>query len=137
MMLQLKTDQVPGYSDGQEPLIYLVSTCQAVRDSGATFVFSDGHGAAAWTAWFDDLDNLDKVDRSMVYQRYWADSVRDMDRKRRKQAEFLVHRFCDWSLICEIAVLDTPMKRRVEKVMRGFADDRRKPVRVRRDWYYR
>ncbi|HCE68359.1 MAG: hypothetical protein A2X82_06900 [Geobacteraceae bacterium GWC2_55_20] len=28
----------------------------------------------------------------------------DNDRKRRKQAEFLIHRFCDWSLIQEIGV---------------------------------
>ena len=42
----------------------------------------------------------------MVYQRYWKDNLDDMDRQRRKQAEFLVHRFCDWSLINEIAVID-------------------------------
>lgn len=67
MMLQLKTGRIEGYNDGQEPLIYLVSTVQAVVDSGVDYVFSDGHGIAAYTEWYDDLSNLDKVDWNMVY----------------------------------------------------------------------
>lgn len=42
MMLQLKTGQVPGYSEGQEPLIYLVSTAQKIHEHGTPFVFSTG-----------------------------------------------------------------------------------------------
>ena len=34
MLLQLKTGQVPGYADGQEPLIYLRTTVQAVAQAG-------------------------------------------------------------------------------------------------------
>lgn len=95
MLLQLKTGRVEGYNEGQEPLIYLVSSAQRVRDSGAGFVFSDGHGIAAFTEWYAGLADLDKVDWDMVFQRYWRDTVDDMDRQRRKQAEFLVYRFCD------------------------------------------
>ena len=40
MMLNLKTGRVPGYNEGQAPLIYLVTTAQTVRDSGAGFAFS-------------------------------------------------------------------------------------------------
>ena len=40
MMLNLRTGKVPGYEEGQTPLIYLVTTAQAVRDRGAGFVFS-------------------------------------------------------------------------------------------------
>lgn len=136
MMLQLKTGRVPGYNDGQDPLIYLVSAAQAVRDSGAGFVFSDGHGIAAFTKWFDDLANLDEVDWDMVYQRYWTDSTDDMDRQRRKQAEFLVHEFCDWSLISEIAVIDEGMGQRVRAVLAEYPETLRRLVTVRRDWYY-
>lgn len=136
MMLQLKTGRVPGYDEGQEPLIYLVSTAQAVRDNEAGFVFSDGHGIAAFTTWFDDLANLDKVDWDMVYQRYWADTIDDMDRQRRKQAEFLVHRFCGWSLVTEIAVMNVAMKRRVESILAEAPEPLRRLVTVRREWYY-
>ena len=136
MLLQLKTGRVEGYGEGQEPLIYLVSTAQAIAQSGTRFVFSDGHGIAAFTHWYDDLADLSRVDWDVVYQKYWADTVDDMDRQRRKQAEFLVHRECRWSLITEIAVLNREMKRRVETILNRFPARMRRNVVIKPDWYY-
>ena len=136
MLLQLKTGRVEGYSEGQGPLVYLVSTAQAVRDSGAGFVFTDGHGIAAFTTWYSDLADLDKVDWNMVYQRYWSDNINDMDRQRRKQAEFLVHRFCDWSLTKEIVVVSDGIKSKVEHILGKFDAGLQRPVLVRPGWYY-
>jgi hypothetical protein len=136
MMLKLKTGQVSGYNDGQEPLIYLVSTAQAVAAAGVEFVFTDGHGLAFFTKQFDRLERLDAVDWEMVYQRYWSDNTNDMDRQRRKQAEFLVHRSCPWSLIQEIAVIDTETRDRVEAIQTAFPASQRKMVKVERSWYY-
>ena len=59
MLLQLKTNRVSGYTEGQQPLIYLVGTAQQVTAAGCDFVFSNGHGIAAFTEWFDDLGRLD------------------------------------------------------------------------------
>lgn len=136
MMLKLKTGQVPGYNEGQEPLIYLVSSAQAVKAAGLKFVFSDGHGLALYTEWFDDLNRLDEVDWTVVYQRYWRDDVNDMDRQRKKQAEFLVHQCCPWSLIQEIVVVDATMQQRVEAIQSTFTTARRRVVTVKREWYY-
>lgn len=136
MLLNLKTGRVAGYAEGQEPLIYLVSSVQAVRDTGAKFVFSDGHGLATFTEWFDDLAQLDRVDWEMVYQRYWSDNLDDPDRQRRKQAEFLVHRSCDWSSITEIGVLNPAVQQRVERTLEGYPIALRRPVIVRASWYY-
>lgn len=136
MLLQLKTGRVAGYAEGQEPLIYLVSTVQAVRDAGEGFVFSDGHGLATFTAWYDTLDDLDQVDWDMINQQYWADNMEDPDRQRRKQAEFLVHRFCEWPLIIGIAVMNETAKKRVEQILSRFPEDLHKPVVLRPNWYY-
>jgi len=136
MMLNLKTGRVPGYDEGQELLIYLVTTAQVVRDSNAGFVFSNGHGLATFTDWFDDLANLDKVDWSVVYERYWKDTLEDMDRQRRKQAEFMVHKYCDWSLIQEIGVINQAMKTKVEAVFADYPAGMHKPVAVKSEWYY-
>jgi len=136
MMLNLKTGRVPGYNEGQELLIYLVTTCQAVQDNGTGFVFTDGHCLATLTDWFDDLTDLDRVDWNVVYERYWRDNLNDMDRQRRKQAEFLIHRFCAWELIKEIVVVNTAMKAKVEQIMATFPTDQRRVVRIRPDWYY-
>ena len=135
MMFQLQTGRVEGYEEGQEPLIYLVSTAQAVERSGIDFVFSNGHGIAAYTDWYDDLSELDQVDWDTVYQRYWADTVEEMDRQRRKQAEFLVHAFCDWSLIESIAVINERMQTKVENIMNCFSEEQRN-ICTKPEWYY-
>jgi ssDNA thymidine ADP-ribosyltransferase, DarT len=136
MLLQLKTGRVPGYSDGQGPLIYPVSTVQAIAQVTSSFAFSNGHGIAAYTSWFDDLQRLDQVDWAMVYQRYWTDTLADLDRQRRKQAELLVHHSVPWGLIQEIAVLDAQMQAHVEKVLATLPAAFHRPVQVRQNWYY-
>ena len=136
MMLKLKTGQVPGYSEGQEPLIYLVTTCQDIENSGQEFVFSDGHGIAAWTKYFHDLAHLNRIDWAIVYERYWMDKSDDLDRQRRKQAEFLVHRFCPWGLIHKIGVIDQAAKERVDMILDGNPEKGRPVVTINRDWYY-
>jgi hypothetical protein len=136
MMLNLKTGRVEGYSDGQDPLIYLVSSAQAIEAAGIMFVYSDGHGLATFTEWFDDLEELDGVDWTVVNQRYWTDNINDMDRQRKKQAEFLVHQCCPWSLIQEIVVIDSTMRQRVDTIQSAFPEDQRRVVTVDRNWYY-
>ncbi len=134
MLFQLHTGWVENYDEGQEPLIYAVSTVEAIAQAGLDFVFSDGHGIAAFTQWFDDLDDLDKVDWDMAYADYWADTLDDMDRQRRKQAEFLVHRICPWNVINLIGVLNDDVKGKVEEIL--DRNNLSTPVEVRRQWYY-
>ncbi len=136
MLLNLKTGRVAGYNEGQEPLIYLVSTCQNVAESGALFVFTEGHGAASYSEWFNDLRFLDRVDWGTVYERYWFSTLNDLDRQRRKQAEFLVHGFCDWALIQEIGVINEVIKEHVQGELARFPRNLRIPVSVHAEWYY-
>jgi len=136
MLYQLHTGWVPGYSEGQEPIIYLVSTVQRVYDAGAQYAFSDGHGIAEFTKWYDDLDALDQVDWTAVNATQWNDTVDDMDRQRKKQAEFLVHEFCDWALIRGIGVLNAGMKAKAENVMGEFPSGLHRVVSVHPEWYY-
>lgn len=136
MMFKLKTGRVEGYAEGQRPLIYLVTTAQAVKEAKLHFAFSNGHGLAALTDWFDDLVHLDEVDWEAVNLRYWIDTVNDMDRQRKKQAEFLVHNVCPWSLIQQIAVVDTAMKEQVKAILNDFPASEQRPVHIRPSWYY-
>lgn len=136
MLLQLHTGRVDGFTDKQPSLVYLVSTVQHVAYDDLEWVFSNGHGIAAYTEWFDDLDDLDKVDWDMVYQRYWSDNTNDMDRQRRKQAEFMIHRFCPWAVIEEIGVVNVWAKNRAEGILGQFGQEFQRPVRLKPDWYY-
>jgi hypothetical protein len=136
MLYLLHINRVEGYLDGQAPIIYLVSTAQAVQESGAQFVFSDGHGIASFTRWFNDLGDLNRLDWDTIYAQYWESDVDDMDRKRRKQSEFLVHRRCDWSIISEIGVINNTMKEKVEVIMKGYKKELQRLVNLREEWYY-
>jgi len=136
MLLNLKTGRVDGYDEGQEPLIYLKSTAQAVKQSGVGYVFSDGHGLASFTGWYDALCHLDEVDWSIANERYWRDTDEDNDRKRRKQAEFLIYQFCPWALIQEIGVLNVRMRDIVQTHLDNAPGAHRLVVTARPEWYY-
>ena len=136
MLFRLHTGYRVQYSEGQEPLIYLVASAQAVAAAGLGSVFSDGHGLAAFTDWFDDLAKLDQVDWEAAYATYWNDTVDDPDRQRRKQAEFLVHRCLPWRLIERIGVLEQRAQARVNAVLSRFPARHRPLLGIERGWYY-
>ncbi len=136
MLLNLYTGRVPSYDEGQEPLIYLRSTIQTVTNSGCQFVFSDGHGLANFSSWYDNLNDLLNVDWNLVNARYWSDKPQDNDRQRRKQAEFLIWHKCAWSLICEIGVFNKVAKGHVEASLDRFPHCHRPHVNVQSSWYY-
>ena len=134
MLYVLHSGRVEGYNEGQEPLIYVVSTVEAVQNNALRYVFSDGQGIAAYTQWYDNLNRLNEVDWATVYASNWACSIDDMDRQRRKQAEFLVYQSCPWSLVQEIGVFNDNVQKKVLGILQKFNVST--PVRIHRDWYY-
>lgn len=136
MLFQLKTGRVPGYSEGQRPLIHLVVHAQDVASHQLGFVFTDGHALANYTDFYERMDQLDEVDWSAVNLQYWTPTVDDPDRQTKKQAEFLVHREVPWDLVREIAVLDEPAADAVRAIFVSYPAELHKPIAVRREWYY-
>lgn len=74
------------------------------------------------------------VDWSIVRETYWNDTMRDGDRKRRRQAEFLVHRLFPWAAIGEVGVMSEQVAVAVRGALAGAAH--RPKVVVRDSWYY-
>jgi len=137
MLLNLHTGRVAGYTEGQAPLVYLVSSIARVTAAGRPWVFSDGHGLAALTSWYDDEADLDQVDWELVGERYWADKPEDNDRKRRKQAEFLVWQHLPWQAVDAIVVLNDEMRARVQSILAAHPMlAATVKVAVRRNWFY-
>lgn len=136
MLLNLHTGRVAGYSEGQDPLIYLATTVQAVQAAGYRFVFSDGHGLANFTRWFDNLADLGQVDWEVVKAKFWADRPEDNDRQRRKQAEFLVWEGLDWSMVQGIGVRISTVKEQVEGILDDYPALHRPRVVVMPGLYY-
>ena len=105
MLYAIHKGQVAGCSTEQKDIVYLCSDTENVRDAGMGFVFTDGHGTMALTQFFQDLRQISRIDWEIMRAVYWRDTQEDGDRKRRRQAEFLVHSFFPWSLVQRIVVL--------------------------------
>ena len=84
MLYVISKGKVEGYIEGQESVVYLVSTTETVQKSGLPFVFTDGHGIMAITEFFHDLKELKNVDWDIMKEKYWYDTDDDPDRKRRR-----------------------------------------------------
>lgn len=134
MLYSINGGYVEGYSEGQQSVIHLVSSAEAVEAAGLPFVFTDGHADMDLSDFFDDLDDLGKIDWNIMRAKYWADTDEDGDRKRRRQAEFLVDEFFPWSLVAGMAVLDARIRHQAAKILEE--SDHKPLVKVRRGWYY-
>lgn len=134
MLYTINRGNVPGYTDGQADIIYLVSNISVVEDNSLKYVFTDGHGIMAWTEFYDDLDKLDEVDWETMNDRYWNDTNDHPDRKRKRQAEFLVHQIMPWNCLTHIAVINRRIKIKVENSLpvKGYSPQ----VLEQPNWYY-
>lgn len=134
MLYTIYRGNVAGYAQGQNSVIHLVSTAQVVQAQGLAFAFTDGHGIIGYTQFSDDLNDLGIVDWEIMKARYWGNTDDDNDRKRRRQAEFLVHQFCPWTLIIEIGVINHTIQTQVRQILQKFKQQT--PVKVYPSWYF-
>jgi hypothetical protein len=134
MLYAIHKGNVEGCAAEQSDIVYLVTIAQRIDAEGVPFTFTDGHGVMAMSEFFDDLRDLDAVDWDIMTARYWMDTPDDPDRKRRRQAEFLVYKSLPWSLIDEICVMNDNTQREVRSTLRDAPYQ--PPVNIRRAWYY-
>jgi hypothetical protein len=79
-------------STSAEKIVYCVSSVQKIIDLNLEFIFTDGHAVDGFSSQYTvaDIQNLDTIlDKNAIHGKYWKDE-NDLDRKRRKEAEFLV-----------------------------------------------
>ncbi len=134
MLYAIRMGNVDGSTAGQSDIVYIVSSAEGVKKAGLDFVFTDGHGIMDFSEFFDDLKDLDAVDWDIMSVTYWRDTLQDPDRKRRRQAEFLVHKQLPWASIEEIAVRNKSVESEVEGIISTSAS--KPPVSIRDNWYY-
>jgi hypothetical protein len=135
MLYTISKGNVRQYQDGQEPIVHLQFSAEAIVAADLAFVYSDGHAVIEISTFHDDLAAVaDHVDLELMARRYWYDTLQDPDRMRRRQAEFLVHGSVPWLLVERIGVMTDAYRVRVGAIV-GTADHR-PPIEVRPDWYY-
>lgn len=134
MLYTINRGNVEGYSDGQTPIIHLVTSAEVVADEKRPFVFTDGHAIIAISKFYNDLGNLDQIDWKLMKAKYWRDTDEDGDRLRRRNAEFLIYHFLPWTLIHEIGVINKTIGEKVEDML--SEQPHRPLVKIRGEWYY-
>lgn len=75
-----------------ENIVYCVTSVKAVLDSNIGFIFTDGHAIDSFTSEFDieQIENIHYIlDSNAINAVFWKDE-NDLDKKRRKEAEFLL-----------------------------------------------
>lgn len=94
-------------------IVYLVSDFENIKVKNCRYVFTDGHGYHSMSQFFNDEDGLEEVDWNAVKLIRWTDTEDDPDRKRRKQAEFLVFKELPLSALIGIVVHSEVVKNTV------------------------
>ncbi|GJD22894.1 hypothetical protein RIVM261_078500 [Rivularia sp. IAM M-261] len=134
MLYTINRGNVEGYTEGQNPILHIVTEAEIILANNLVFAFTDGHAVMDYSEFYDDLQFLDRIDWEIMRARYWNNTPDDGDRRRRRQAEFLVHQFCPWALITEIGVINNTVKSQVEQILQNF--NCQTPVKVYPSWYY-
>ena len=134
MLFAIHKGQVVGYQGGQGAVLHLCAQAEDIAAAGLSFVFSEGHAEMTISEFFTDLGDLHKIDRRIMQATYWNDTDADGDRKRRRQAEFLVQRFVPWTSIAAIGVMNQGTADLASEAVGGAAH--RPAILLRPGWYY-
>ncbi|MCS6829331.1 MAG: DUF4433 domain-containing protein [Armatimonadota bacterium] len=136
MLYAIHKGFVSHYAGGQNEIVYIASSVQTVQRRRLPFVFTDGHPVVRITRFFNRLNNLNQLDWQIMRARAWHNTEDDPDRKRRRQAEFLVYRFFPWEAVEMLGVVDLEMRERVLTYLHDHAQQSVPPVYLRSSWYY-
>jgi len=134
MLFEIKHGYNNVIKRNQEDIIYLIVTVDSILKQACDYVFFDGHGYHNFSGCYKDLRDLAQVDWNIVKAKYWNNNENDPDRKRRKQAEFLVNKSIPWIAIQSICVYNSTAKQYVQNILnsRNISCT----VLIKTDYYY-
>ena len=115
-------------------IVYCVTSVQYVLNTKLEFVFTDGHAVDGFTTFYypDDVRNIENIiDKKAINSKFWKDE-KDLDLKRRKEAEFLLSGDLPADAVIGFAVAINETAE-IIKQMPAFGD---KKIIIRPDYYF-
>jgi len=132
MLYVINSGGIEGYSDGQTPVLHLVTDLEIVVEAGKGYCFTDRHAELAWAKYYEDIQQIEHVvDWNVMQQRYWSNTDEE---KEKRQAEFLVHQNFEWTFIQKIGVISTEIARQVDAILESAKHQPQ--IEVIPNWYY-
>lgn len=90
MLLNIKTGYRGVKQRSQSEIVYLCTHIETIIRVCPGWCFTDGHAKNRLTNYYNQVVDLEQIDWSVVEDKYWKNTEDDLDKMRRKQAEFLV-----------------------------------------------
>lgn len=119
MLYKIKTGNgVRSYP--QEDIIFICCKIGKIIDFTNEWCFTDGHAKSRITEFYNDLIYLSRIDWDTVNALHWNNTFEDMDRCRKKQAEFLVKDFLPVSCIGCLGVRNEERKVDVKLILESL-----------------
>lgn len=116
-----------------EDIIYLVFKLDEIIGE-IEYIFTDGHGYASMSNWFEDIDSLEFLDNEDITRKRWENTEEDPDRRRRKQAEFWIKQPLSIDLMTGIATFNDECNERVNQLVGHY--QRTIEVKTKPNFYY-
>ena len=117
MLLNIKTGYRGIQQRPQDELIYIVCRISEIVSQCPEWCFTDGHAKNNITEFYNDVKDLIHVDWNIIKSQIWKNDENDMDRMRKKQAEFLVKNHVPVSCIAGIIVKTTERETYVKTLL--------------------
>ena len=114
-------------------IIYCVVSVEQILNYNLEYVYTDGHAVESISTFFfpRDIDNIEtNIDREAINSKFWKDED-DLDKKRRKEAEFLVGNDIPHNAILGYAVYDVAAKAKLVEF--GVPE---KMIAIRNEYYF-
>lgn len=136
MMYSIYCGNVPGYNEGTNRLVYLVTSLERLADIGLEVVLSDRNAVLGYTDFVrfgDGEPDDDFIDWPLMRQTMWNNSDEHPDRRERRMAECLVHERVPWDAFRQVVVRSASV---ADEVRQLFGEAHEPSVAVRPQWYF-
>lgn len=116
-----------------ENIVYCITTVKQIIDHGIDYVFTDGHAVDRFSSFYfpEQISNIEEIiDFKAVKDSFWKDD-NDLDKKRRKEAEFLIASDIPMTAISGFAVYTQNTKNKLLSL--GIPDNK---IIIRSEFYF-
>lgn len=135
MLYAIHMNNVKTYSGGQDEVVYLVTTVDAVVEHKLAFVFTNRNAVLSIARYGNNLADLDSyVDWPLMQSQWFKNTPEEPDRRERRMAELLVHRHVPWSAIIGVAAKTEKLRRQTLTTLATVGVTT--PVKIKSGWYF-
>jgi hypothetical protein len=134
MMYNIKTGYGGLTRRDDKDIVIFVSSVHRLVELAVPFVFTNQHGYAVDTEFYNDLQHLDKIDWRLLQRRDFKTDDNDPGKQLRYQAEVLIYRQVPLSAVLGIACVNDTVKVNLETLVEQRGIDL--AVRAKPSWYF-